>query len=98
MSSTWIGLAVMPVVFFLVIVMECSRLHCAQTVQRRLVQEARRQNASGQASQLAETRTSTRVPLAVKCAVEGRATDGCSGLRHGRMTHPGTPAWAGPGE
>ena len=36
MSSTMIGLAVLPVVVFLVVVMECSRLHCARIVQRRL--------------------------------------------------------------
>lgn len=36
MSSTLVGLAVLPVVVLMVVVMECSRLHCARIVQRRL--------------------------------------------------------------
>ena len=34
MSDTWIAVMVLPLVFFVVILMECSRLHCARLVQR----------------------------------------------------------------
>ena len=35
MSVNWIAIALLPVLFILVIVVECSRLHCARLVQRR---------------------------------------------------------------
>lgn len=97
MSSTWVGLAVSPIVVFMVIVMECSRLHCAQVVQRRLVAQARE---SGQTQGIASRPTAKKspVPLAVRCALEDERVASCSALEHRGIAHPGSPAWAGPGE
>ncbi len=36
MSETWIAIGLLPLLFVLVVVVECSRLHCARLVQRRM--------------------------------------------------------------
>ena len=35
MSEIWTAIALLPLLFTLVVVVECSRLHCARVVQRR---------------------------------------------------------------
>ena len=46
MSQTYVAVAVLPLVFVLVIVMECSRLHCARVVQRRLTAQGHGEDAA----------------------------------------------------
>ena len=36
MSANWIAVDLLPLLFVLVVVVECSRLHCARRVQRRM--------------------------------------------------------------
>ena len=36
MSENWIALGLLPLLFVLVVVVECGRLHCARRVQRRI--------------------------------------------------------------
>ncbi len=36
MSENWIAFALLPLLFVLVLLVECSRLHCARVVQRRI--------------------------------------------------------------
>ena len=45
MSANWVAVAVLPLVFFLVIAMECSRLHCTRIVQRRLATPVREEDS-----------------------------------------------------